>query len=126
MVAFKSPERELKGLLIIVRERIKHVSGINLLGTTFKKIALVQTFKNTITPHTYKLKSLSTLPIINVIFVDVCKYIFLYIYFTLKQVKHNSRTLCRSRLRRIGHRCLEPAATPKYEPLDSCITVFIV
>ena len=78
MVAFKSPERELKGLLIIVRERIKHVSGINLLGTTLKKIALVQTFKNTITPHTYKLKSLSTLPIINVIFVDLCKYFFIY------------------------------------------------
>ena len=82
MVAFKSPERELKGLLIIVRERIKHVSGINLLGTTFKKIALVETFKNTITSHTYKLKLLSTLPIINVIFVDLCKY-FLYIYTSL-------------------------------------------
>ena len=112
MVAFKSPERELKGLLIIVRERIKHVSGINLLGTTLKKIALVQTFKNTITPHTYKLKSLSTLPIINVIFVDLCKYFFTYIlHFEAGE---------------IGHRCLEPAATPKYEPLDSCITVFIV
>ena len=79
MVAFKSPERKLKGLLMIVRERIKHVSGMNLLGPTLKKkIALVQTFKNTITPHTYKLKSLSTLPIINVIFVDLCKYFFLY------------------------------------------------
>ena len=37
MVAFKSPERESKGLLIIVRERTKHVSGINLLRTTLKK-----------------------------------------------------------------------------------------
>ena len=78
MVAFKSPEREFKGLLIIVRESIKHVYGINLLGTN---IALVQTSKNTITPHNYKLKSLSTLPIIKVIFVDLCKYIFFILHF---------------------------------------------
>ena len=42
-----------------VRERIKHVYGINLLGTAFIKSALVQTSKNTITPHTSRLKSIS-------------------------------------------------------------------
>ena len=42
-----------------VRERIKHVSGINLLGTAFIKSALVQISKNTITPHTSRLKSIS-------------------------------------------------------------------
>ena len=59
MVSFKLPEREFKGLLNIVRVRIKHVYGINFLGTTLKKSALVQTSKNTITPHTSKLKSIS-------------------------------------------------------------------
>ena len=47
-----------------------------IYSAQLKKIALVQTLKNTITPHTYKLKSLSTLPITNVIFVDLCKYFF--------------------------------------------------
>ena len=37
MVALKLPKREFKGLLNIVGERIKHVYGINLLGTTLKK-----------------------------------------------------------------------------------------
>ena len=41
--------RYVKGLLNYIRERIKHVNGINLLGT-----ALNQTSKNKITPHTSK------------------------------------------------------------------------
>ena len=45
MVALKLPEREIRGLLNFVRDRIKHVYGINLLGTAFKKPALVQTSK---------------------------------------------------------------------------------
>ena len=58
MVALKLPERaEFKGLLNFVRERIKHVYEIYLLCTALKKSALVQTSKNTITPHTSKLKS---------------------------------------------------------------------
>ena len=48
MVALKLQEREFKGLLNFVRERIKHVCGINLLGTALKKSALVQTSQNTI------------------------------------------------------------------------------
>ena len=48
MVALKLPEREFKGLLKFVRERIKHVYKINLLGTGLTKSALVQTSKNTI------------------------------------------------------------------------------
>ena len=61
MVALKLPKREFKGLLNIVGERIKHVYGITLLGTTLKKSALVQTSKNTITGmlHISKLKSIS-------------------------------------------------------------------
>ena len=61
MVALKLPKREFKGLLNIVGERIKHVYGINLLGTTLKKSALVQTSKNTITGMLLisKLKSIS-------------------------------------------------------------------
>ena len=60
MVALKLPEREFKGLLKFIRERIKHVYAINLLGTHFiTKTGLVQTSKNTITPHTPKLKSMS-------------------------------------------------------------------
>ena len=80
MVALKLPEREFKGLLNFVRERIlKHVYRINLLCTAFKKLALVQSSKNTITPRTSKLKSIS-------------KYQFLKIlYSTLKQVKDNSQ-----------------------------------
>ena len=49
MVALKLPEREFKGLLNFVRERIKHVCGINLLDTALKKSALAQTSKNTTT-----------------------------------------------------------------------------
>ena len=80
MVALKLPEREFKGLLNLVRERmLKHVYGINLLCTALKKSALIQSSKNTITPCTSKLKSIS-------------KYQFMKIlYFTLKQVKDNSQ-----------------------------------
>ena len=40
IVALKLPEREFKDLLnYFVRERIKHVHGINLLGTTLMKSA---------------------------------------------------------------------------------------
>ena len=61
MVALKLPKREFKGLLNIVGERIKHVYGSNLLSTTLKKAALVQTSKNTINGmlHISKLKSIS-------------------------------------------------------------------
>ena len=59
MVALKLPKREFKGLLNIVGERIKHVYGINIFGTTLKKSALVQTSKNTIMLHISKLKSIS-------------------------------------------------------------------
>ena len=59
MVALKLPKREFKGLLNIVGGRIKHVYGINLLGTTLKKSALVQTSKNRIMLHISKLKSIS-------------------------------------------------------------------
>ena len=60
MVALKLPEREFKGLLNFVQERIlKHVYGINLLCTALKKSAHVQSTKNTITPHTSKLKLIS-------------------------------------------------------------------
>ena len=41
MVALKLPECEFEGLLNFVRERAKHVYGINLLGTALKKSALV-------------------------------------------------------------------------------------
>ena len=54
MIALKLPEREFKGLLNFVRERIKHAYRINLLGTALMKSALVQTSINTITPHTSK------------------------------------------------------------------------
>ena len=58
---------------------LKHVYRINLLCTALKKSALVQFSKNTITPRTSKLKSIS-------------KYQFLKIlYVTLKQVKDNSQ-----------------------------------
>ena len=33
MVALKVPQREIKGLLTFVPDRIKHVYGVNLLGT---------------------------------------------------------------------------------------------
>ena len=61
MVALNLLKREFKGLLNIVGERIKHVYGITLLGTTLKKSALVQTSKNTIIGmlHISKLKSIS-------------------------------------------------------------------
>ena len=58
MVALKLLEREFKGLLNFVRERIKHVCGINLLGTALKKSAPAQTSKNTTMPYTSKLKSI--------------------------------------------------------------------
>ena len=58
MVALKLLEREFRGLLNFVRERIKHVCRINLLGTALKKSALAQTSKNTTMPYTSKLKSI--------------------------------------------------------------------
>ena len=62
MVTLKLPEREFKDLLNFVRDRIlKHVYGINLLCTAIKKSALIHSSKNTITPHTSKLKSISKL-----------------------------------------------------------------
>ena len=64
------------------------------------------------------------IPIINVSFVNLWKIRFLY--FTLKWVKHNSHTLCCSIITKLGHKCLEPAATLKYEPLNSCITVLSI
>ena len=42
MVPLKLPEREFKGMLHFVRERIKHVCRIILLGTALKKSALFQ------------------------------------------------------------------------------------
>ena len=58
MVALKLLEREFKDLLNFVRERIKHVCRINLLGTALKKSALAQTSKNTTMPYTSTLKSI--------------------------------------------------------------------
>ena len=43
MVALKLPGRKFKGLLNFVRERIKHVYGIDLLGTALKKISSCNT-----------------------------------------------------------------------------------
>ena len=59
MVPRKLPEREFKGLLNIVRERIKHIYLISLLGTALKNQLLFKLPKKTITPHTSKLKSIS-------------------------------------------------------------------
>ena len=41
----KLPEREFKGQLKFVRERIKHVYGINLLGTALKNQLLFKILK---------------------------------------------------------------------------------
>ena len=46
MIALKLPEREFKGLLNIVRQRIKHVYGINLLGTALKNQLLFKLLKH--------------------------------------------------------------------------------
>ena len=45
MVALKLPERKFRGLLKFVRERIKHVYGINLLGTALKNQLLFKILK---------------------------------------------------------------------------------
>ena len=45
MVARKLPEREFKGLLNFLRERIKHVHKINLLGTVLKNQLLFKLLK---------------------------------------------------------------------------------
>ena len=45
MVARKLQEREFKGLLNFVRERIKHVYGINFLCTALKKQLLFKRLK---------------------------------------------------------------------------------
>ena len=58
MVALKQPEGEFKGPLTFVTKKIKHVYGINSLGTVLKKSALVQASKDTIT-HTSNLKPMS-------------------------------------------------------------------
>ena len=59
MVALKLLEHEFKGLLNFVRERIKHVCGINLLDTALKKSALAQTSKNTTRPSIFKYQLLT-------------------------------------------------------------------
>ena len=66
-----------------------------LLGKALKKSALVQGSKNTIT-HTSKLKLISKYQILRFI-CKPSKTMIFNLYLTLKQVKHNSRTLCRSR-----------------------------
>ena len=53
MVAFKSLEREFKGLLNIALERTKYVYGINL-PQFLKNQLLFKLLKNTITPLTAK------------------------------------------------------------------------
>ena len=59
MVVLKLPEREFKGLLKFVRERIEHIYRIIFTRYTFqKKSALVQASKNTLM-HTSKFKSIS-------------------------------------------------------------------
>ena len=70
-----------------------------LLGTALKKSALVQSSKNTITiNHTSKLKSISKYQLLTLPLYTFENHDFWY--FTLKQVKHNLRTLCRdSRIR---------------------------
>ena len=45
MVALNLLKREFKGLLNIVGERIKHVYGITLLGTTLKNQLLFKLLK---------------------------------------------------------------------------------
>ena len=45
MVGLKLPEREFKGLLNSLRERIKDVYGISILGIALIKSILVQTFR---------------------------------------------------------------------------------
>ena len=45
MVALKLPESEIKVLLNFVQERIKHVYGINLLGTALKNQLLFKLLK---------------------------------------------------------------------------------
>ena len=45
MVPIKLPEREFKGLLNIVRERIKHIYLISLLGTALKNQLLFKLLK---------------------------------------------------------------------------------
>ena len=45
MVAPKLPEREFKGLLTFLRERVKHVHKINLLGTALKNQLLFKLLK---------------------------------------------------------------------------------
>ena len=45
MVALKLPERKFRGLLKFVRERIKYVHGINLLGAALKNQLLFKILK---------------------------------------------------------------------------------
>ena len=99
MVALKLPEREFKGLLKFVRERIKHVYKINLLGTGLTKSALVQTSKNTITPHTSKLKSIS-------------KYQFFKHFMLHFEAGETIHYVVPFAIAELGHKCLEPLQQP--------------
>ena len=96
MVALKLPEREFKGLLNFVRERIlKHLYEINLLCTALKKSAHVQSTKNTITPHTSKLKSIS-------------KYQFFKHFMLHFEAGETIHYVVPFAIAELGHKCLEP------------------
>ena len=124
MVALKLPESGFKGLLNLVRERIKHVYRIIFTRYSFKKVSSCSSFLNTIT-HTSKFKSISKYQFsINVSFVDLCK---LWSFCTSLWSRWNIiRDIVPFAIAELGHKCLKPAATLKYESLNSCITVLTV
>ena len=99
MVARKLPEREFKGLLNFVRERITHVYGINFLRTALKKAALVQASKR-------KPISLYQLLTFHLQTLENCDFFS----FTLKQVKQFTYIVPFA-IAELGHICLKPAAT---------------
>ena len=95
-----------------------------LLGKALKKPGLVQASENTIT-HPSKLKSTSKYQLLTFHLQTFEDYDFLY--FTLKQVKKHVHCAVRiAEIAELGRKCLKPAATLKYEPLNSCITELTV
>ena len=81
--------------------------------STLKQSALVETSKNTITPHTSKLKSISKYQLLTCHLKTFEKYNFLILYFEAGETRTYVVPFA---IAELGHKCVEPAATLNYEP----------
>ena len=97
-VALKWPDRKCKGQMNFVWERIKDICGVNLTRYSLIKSALVQSYKNTITPHSQCLNTSYQR--------FICRPLKNMIFYTSLWSRWNKIHA----IAELGHKCLEPTA----------------